>query len=177
MKVRARKLKAVEKRPRARSFAPEGPQKPGALTLARPIPIGWKRMGHIYVDVTVRSLGSRRKPKTFRCLVDTGATDTLIPTDEARRLGLVPHRERHYQLGDGTVVTMKVAHAILEFEGEEVASDVTLGPPGVDPVLGVTALESTGFVVDPRTERLRKVAAIPLKSVRAAMNRGSTIGG
>ena len=88
--------------------------------------------------------------------------DTMLPSDEAEGLGLVPHREREYELGDGRVVKKKVAHAILQFEGEEVANDVTLGPPGVEPALGVTALESTGFVVDFQAERLVKVRTIRL---------------
>ncbi|MBI3464608.1 MAG: aspartyl protease family protein [Planctomycetes bacterium] len=123
-------------------------------------------MGHIYVDVTVRGLAARRRGKTFRCLVDTGATDTLLPADALKGLGIKPHSTREYEMGDGRIVPFPVAHAILQFEGEELAADVLAGPAGIGPVLGVTALESTGFVVDPRSERLRKVRGIPLKRVR-----------
>lgn len=32
-----------------------------------------------------------------------------------------------------------------------------------EPILGVTALENAGIIVDPRTQELKQLAAIPLK--------------
>ena len=36
----------------------------------------------------------------------------------------------------------------------------------IEPLLGVTALESVGITVDPRTQTLKRLPAIPLKQVR-----------
>jgi hypothetical protein len=39
------------------------------------------------------------------------------------------------------------------------------GPDNIEPILGVIALESAGFVVDPVAERIRKLPARSLKAV------------
>jgi hypothetical protein len=38
-----------------------------------------------------------------------------------------------------------------------------MGPDDCEPLLGVTALESTGIVVDPANKQLKRLPAIPLK--------------
>jgi hypothetical protein len=40
---------------------------------------------------------------------------------------------------------------------------VIFGPDDSEPLLGVTALESLGIVVDPANRRLKRLPAIPLK--------------
>jgi hypothetical protein len=40
---------------------------------------------------------------------------------------------------------------------------VIFANPGVEPVLGVTALESVGIMVDPTNKTLKRLPAIPLK--------------
>ena len=47
--------------------------------------------------------------------------------------------------------------------GEITAGRVIFGPEGIEPILGVTALESAGITVDPATHTLRRLPAIPLK--------------
>jgi hypothetical protein len=42
------------------------------------------------------------------------------------------------------------------------------GPDDVPPLLGATALESTGFVVDPVNQQLKRLPAIPLYSACSA---------
>jgi len=47
--------------------------------------------------------------------------------------------------------------------GEITAGRVIFGPDNVEPLLGVTALDSAGITVDPATQTLRRLPAIPLK--------------
>jgi hypothetical protein len=47
--------------------------------------------------------------------------------------------------------------------GEVTAGRVIFGPDGVEPILGVTALESVGITVDPATRTLTRLPAVPLK--------------
>jgi predicted aspartyl protease len=47
--------------------------------------------------------------------------------------------------------------------GELTAGRVVFGPEGTEPILGVTALESVGIMVDPVTKTLKRLPAIPLK--------------
>jgi hypothetical protein len=47
--------------------------------------------------------------------------------------------------------------------GEITAGRVIFGPEGVEPLLGATALESAGMVVDPGTQTLTRLPAVSLK--------------
>jgi hypothetical protein len=40
---------------------------------------------------------------------------------------------------------------------------VVFGPPNVEPILGVVALENAGLTVDPITKTLKRLPAKPLK--------------
>ena len=47
--------------------------------------------------------------------------------------------------------------------GEVTAGRVIFGPDRAEPLLGVTALESVGILVDPANKTLKRLPAIPLK--------------
>ena len=47
--------------------------------------------------------------------------------------------------------------------GEITAGRVIFGPDGVEPILGITALESVGITIDPASRTLKRLPAIPLK--------------
>ena len=51
--------------------------------------------------------------------------------------------------------------------GETVGATVIYGPDDAEPILGVTALESVGIEVDPRSQRLKRLPAVRLKTGRA----------
>ena len=46
------------------------------------------------------------------------------------------------------------------------APTVIYGPDDAEPILGVTALESVGIEVDPRSQRLKRLPAVRLKGKR-----------
>ena len=96
-------------------------------------------------------------------LVDTGATDTIIPSNELERLGIKREGKRNYGLADGTVISCDVGYALLQVNGEKVVANVVFGEDKSEPLLGVTVLESAGLVVDSVRKILKKTAAIPLK--------------
>ena len=54
--------------------------------------------------------------------------------------------------------------AEIEFMGEITSGRVIFGPDDAEPLLGVTALESVGILVDPAHRTLKRMPAIPLKS-------------
>jgi len=47
--------------------------------------------------------------------------------------------------------------------GEVTAGRIIFGDKDVEPILGVTALESVGIMVDPASKTLKRLPAIPLK--------------
>ena len=64
------------------------------LGLLWPMPIRETDLGHIYAEITVRSMASSSKSWTGTALVDTGATDTFLPASVLRKLGIKPSARR-----------------------------------------------------------------------------------
>ncbi|MDE2997495.1 MAG: clan AA aspartic protease [Gemmatimonadota bacterium] len=119
-------------------------------------------MGATYVDVTIRNPADPERSWTGKFLVDTGAFDSLVPRARLEALGLTSRGRREYVLADGKPISMDITIAELEFEGEVVGGTVVYGDEGAEPLLGVTALESGGFEVDPRNEQLKRLPAVLL---------------
>ena len=116
-----------------------------------------------HVDVTVTNPQEPTRSWTGRFLVDMGAFHTLVPRRHLEAIGITPDRQRTFEMADGTPVTLDIAIARLDFLGEFGADIVVFGEGDVEPLLGVTALESAGMVVDPRTQQLRRLPILPLK--------------
>jgi len=123
-------------------------------------------MGQTRVTVTLKAAGGRRKYEAA-FLVDTGATDTLVPGAELRRIGVKPVGKMAYELANGSLEEYEFGLAEISFMGEVTAGRVIFGPDKSEPLLGVTALESVGIVIDPANRTLKRLPAIPLKLSRA----------
>jgi len=122
-----------------------------------------KNMGVIYAVTEVTNIKGDTGSFSMPFLVDTGATDTVIPASELDKIGVAREGKRAYELADGTVVVYDVGYAFVCVNGEKVAANVIFGGEDCEPLLGVTVLESAGFIVDPARQILKKSAAIPLK--------------
>lgn len=120
-------------------------------------------MGLIYAVTEVTNIKSNSGTFSIPFLVDTGATDTIIPANELEKIGVEREGKRAYELADGTIVSYDTGYALVRVNGEKVAANVVFGEEGCEPLLGVTVLESAGFIVDPVRQILKKVEAIPLK--------------
>jgi len=96
-------------------------------------------------------------------LVDTGATDSIVPGSALKALGFKPHGKMEYELANGQKIELEYSGAIIDFMGDRTFGRVILGPDDVEPILGVTALESVGIVIDPANRQLKRLPAIPLK--------------
>jgi clan AA aspartic protease len=123
-------------------------------------------MGMTHVTVTLRASEKSRKKYAADFLVDTGATDCMAPASALKRAGIRRRGRMAYELADGSTVDYDFGLAEIEFMGELTSGRVIFGPENCEPLLGVTALESTGMVVEPATQQLRRLPAVPLKSVR-----------
>ncbi len=131
-------------------------------------------MGITQVTATVRNPARPRKIWEGLFLVDTGAVDCMVPGKHLRALGLKPRGRRTYELADGSEVTLNVTVAEVEFMGETVGATVIYGPDDAEPILGVTALESVGIEVDPRSQRLKRLPAVRLKAGRTRRRDAAT---
>ena len=123
-------------------------------------------MGATHVTVTIRNPADPERAWEALFLVDTGATDSLVPRPHLEAIGLKPRGRRVYELADGREIAVDVTVAEIEFMGETVGGTVLFGEPGAEPLLGVTALESVGIEVDPVNQRLKRLPAVRLKRLR-----------
>ena len=119
--------------------------------------------GPTYVTVTIRPLGKRRKEYSASFLVDRAAMDCIVRAAELQRIGILPRGKTRRELADMGVVESDFGVAEIELMGEVTAGRVIFGPDDCEPLLGVTVLESLGIVIDPKSERLKKLPALPLK--------------
>lgn len=120
-------------------------------------------MGITQVTVTVRNPARPELSWEGLFLVDTGAVDCLVPRNRLVEIGLEPKAKRTYELADGSEVKLDITTADIEFMGDLVGSTVVFGSDDAEPILGVTALESVGIEVDPRSQRLKRLPATRLK--------------
>ena len=122
-------------------------------------------MGVIHVTATVRNPADRSKSWQGSFLVDTGATDSVVPKRHLEAIGLEPEEQRVYELADGSQVEMGITAARIEFMGTFTAGIVIFGDSDAEAILGVTALESVGVEIDPANQRLKRLPAVRLKSI------------
>jgi|SRR5579862_6442869 len=120
-------------------------------------------MGVIHVTVTLRATQKSRRKYEADFLVDAGATDCMAPASKLQRAGIRRRGRMGHELADGSTVTYGFGLAEIEFMGELTSGRVIFGPENCEPLLGVTALESVGIVIEPATQRLRRLPAAPLK--------------
>jgi predicted aspartyl protease len=87
----------------------------------------------------------------------------MAAASDLSRAGIEPVGRNTYEMADGRVHEYRFGLAQIEVMGEVTAGRVIFGPEGVEPILGVTVLESIGLIVDPTTQSLKRLPAVPLK--------------
>ncbi len=122
-------------------------------------------MGLTHVTVALKGLGNSAGTYEADFLVDTGATDCMAPAAKLKQIGIHPAGKMIYELADGTKHEYPFGLVEIRFMGEVTAGRVVFGPDDVEPVLGVTALESVGITIDPANRTLKRLPAIPLKKI------------
>ena len=120
-------------------------------------------MGATHVTVTIRNPAEPERAWEGLFLVDTGATDSLVPRPHLEAIGLQPEGSRTYELADGSEIKLDITVARIEFMGEFTGGAIIFGAADAEPLLGVTALESVGIEVDPVNQRLKRLPAVRLK--------------
>ena len=123
-------------------------------------------MGVTQVTVAIRNPAAPERVWEGLFLVDTGATDCLVPRQHLESIGLKPEGQRIYGLADGNDIRMDITVGRVEFMGEVVGATIVMGEEGAEPLLGVTALESVGIKVDPLNQTLKRLPSTRLRGFR-----------
>ena len=109
-------------------------------------------MGTFSVDLWVGNLFAE-EGATVSALVDTGATNTMLPASLLHQLGIEPVEIRYARVADGRRVELQTAWARFSVQGRNAVARVAFGPEG-QYLVGATTLEDLAFVVDPVDQRL-----------------------
>lgn len=120
-------------------------------------------MGLTHVDAVLTRLTGQNGAFKSKFLVDTGATDSMAPASELVRLGITPEGTKIYELADGSRHEFSFGFVRMELMGMVTVEQVIFAPEGIEPLLGVTVLEHMGLVVDPVSNSLKRLPAVPLK--------------
>ncbi len=115
--------------------------------------------------VTTKLTNMAHADRSFEAifLVDTGATDSMAPAEDLEKIGIPREGKMSYELADGSVKEYYFGLARIEFMGDVTAGRIIFGEQGIEPILGVTALESVGILIDPASQTLKRLPAISLK--------------
>jgi len=89
-------------------------------------------VGLTYVTVALKAPRGRKKYQA-NFLADTGATDTLVPATELRKIGVKPVGKVAYELADGSLQEyqfglVEISFVEISFMGEITAGRVIFGP-------------------------------------------------
>ena len=120
-------------------------------------------MGLTYITTQIYDFNKTGDPFEAEFLVDTGAIDCMVPSNELEKIGIKKEGKSVYELANGEVVEYKLGFARIAFMGQETVAQVIFGPENVEPILGVVVLENLGYFVDPISKQLKKLSAKPLK--------------
>lgn len=88
--------------------------------------------------------------------MDSGAAYSLVDSRTLRHLRIEPTRREMFCLADNSTITRRVGEAYFELGEYGATAPVMFGQRGDEPLLGVTALEAMGLVIDPYKRELRK---------------------
>jgi clan AA aspartic protease len=111
-------------------------------------------MGMFDVEVKLASLTAPGRTEKVALLVDTGATLSWIPRDILERLGVPAYSRLPFTLADGRTLERDVTSVLLTIDGRKAPVSVAFGEQGEEAVLGATALEGLGLLVDPVAKKL-----------------------
>jgi clan AA aspartic protease len=91
-------------------------------------------------------------------LVDSGATYTIVPEEILCGLGINRRSKRLFILANGEKMERSMGNAEVCYRRRRGAATVIFGEKGDLPVLGATALEALGFILDPFHRTLKALA-------------------
>ncbi len=113
-------------------------------------------MGAFRVQIEVGDPEGKRF-EVVDALVDTGATNTTLPSELLQGLGVAPYTTTVFELADGRQLQLGVGRTWVKVDGQQEFTQVVFAGEGTEPILGAVTLEEMGLAVDPVKRRLQPV--------------------
>ena len=111
-------------------------------------------MGSFEAKVRIANLEKPQQSAELSLVVDTGATLSWISRDVLEGLGIQPLSRLPFTLADGRVLERDIGGLLLTIDGRRGPIPVAFAESGEHSILGATALETLGLVVDSVGEQL-----------------------
>ena len=111
-------------------------------------------MGMFEVTVRLANLAAPDRTEEVSLLVDTGATLSWVPRKVLESLNAGVFSRLPFELADGRQLERDITTVLLTIDGRKAPVAVAFGELGEASVLGATALESLGLLVDPVEQKL-----------------------
>ena len=131
------------------------------LTRAEPeVQARWLRlleempMGEVRVPVRLTNPYEPTRSWEGAFLVDSGATNSHVPRPVLESIGIQPTGMREVWLADNRSIRRPISFAGFTVLGQTDYATVFFVDDDVEPILGLTVLESLGLLIDPARERL-----------------------
>jgi predicted aspartyl protease len=119
-------------------------------------------MGLTRVSVTLVNPTDQVRLSNVELIVDTGSILTWVGGRRLEDIGVKPRREKEFRTIEGRLIRRRTGPAVIRYNSAEADIEVVFGESGDAEVLGVTALESMGYQVDPVTKELRRSSLLAL---------------
>lgn len=117
-------------------------------------------MGLVFTHVGIANVLAPEEKVLVECLVDSGASFSVIPREVLERLGIQPYRSDKFSLANGEFIERQRGVAHFSFDVHECTSDVLFGESGDASLLGMLTLETMGLVLDPFRRELKAMPFI-----------------
>ncbi|MEN2974190.1 MAG: aspartyl protease family protein [Candidatus Caldarchaeales archaeon] len=120
-----------------------------------------KYMGLTYVKIVLEN-PIKLLREEVELLVDTGSTLPWIPRKILEKIGAEPTGRKKFKTINGKVIERQVSFVKIRYGESEAIVEVVVAEEGDTPVLGVVALESMGYRVNPVTGELEYIGLLAL---------------
>jgi predicted aspartyl protease len=120
-------------------------------------------MGDIYLDIIIAPTHHPERQRDVQFLVDTGATRAWIPKEMADELGIQVMGNVPTELADGKIKRFPYGSCFLTYEGETVAGNIIIGPPGSEPLVGTHVLQDFRLIIDTERHEIKRGRAMRAK--------------
>jgi len=111
-------------------------------------------MGMFEVKAKVANLAAPTQTEEVTLLVNTGTTLSWIPREVLNCMDATVFSRLPFELADGRRLKRDITTVLLTVDGRKAPVTVAFGEAGEAAVLGATALESLGLLVDPVAQKL-----------------------
>ena len=118
-------------------------------------------MGFVYVDLEIAASSDPDASESVRARVDENSMLSVFPTNLLDELG-VRRLSRRLFYGFNGAVARDVGGVVMRYDDSIADVTVIFGAEDDPPIMGVTALESLGYQVDPVAGRLNRVEMLML---------------